>query len=208
MHHFFLHEQWPLGLSTPPACKPLTRLRAAELRGRRKGEKKKWVVMSAGRRESPIRMRTAGPPANGGTGRGGRGDLGGGAGGVVTLAGERGGGSGWAERAVKFKRVVTPEGSVASSHSNVAKRSISGETERFSSPAHSVSPRAKAEHTQTHLNTFVQHSCLFYRDVESSFDFLTFVLCRLLVDSIRTAAIVLKWQETEISTPHEKIPNV
>lgn len=50
--------------------------------------------MSAGRRESPIRMRTAGLTANEGLGGEAEG-TGGGAGGVVTLAGREEGG--WAE---------------------------------------------------------------------------------------------------------------
>lgn len=115
--------------STYPHHQPANLSYAAEQQSRGEGEKKKRkVVMSAGRRESPIRMRTAGLTANEGLGGEAEG-TGGGAGGVVTLAGREEGGLGWAERAGKCKHVVTPEGSVASSHSNVAKRRISGEME-------------------------------------------------------------------------------
>lgn len=80
--------------STYPHHQPANLSYAAEQQSRGEGEKKKRkVVMSAGRRESPIRMRTAGLTANEGLGGEAEG-TGGGAGGVVTLAGREEGG--WA----------------------------------------------------------------------------------------------------------------
>lgn len=76
--------------STYPHHQPANLSYAAEQQSRGEGEKKKRkVVMSAGRRESPIRMRTA----NEGLGGEAEG-TGGGAGGVVTLAGREEGGLG------------------------------------------------------------------------------------------------------------------